>query len=168
MLIINRYENRQTGKVTIQAHVIKGKKLIRSYAPCCHSLIDMIAQNYSFYLLCDVDYYSKLKTVKIVNAWKWEYLKMSYIDIVTQFKGKVDFKFMVIIDNETLKTKYSILSNLYCDPPRIVNDWLNTGTYTKKQYRKQISLLKKALNKSVVLHSTNNDQYYTRLVYKFK
>lgn len=93
---------------------------------------------------------------------------MRYIDIVTQFKEKVDFKFMVIIDNKTLKTKYSILSNLYCDPPGIVNDWLNTGTYTKKQYRKQISLLKKALNKSVVLHSTNNDQYYTRLVYKFK
>ena len=68
MLVINRYENRQTGKVTIQAHVIKGKKVIKSYAPCCQSLIDMIAQNYSFYLLCDVDYYSKLKTVKIVNA----------------------------------------------------------------------------------------------------
>ena len=30
--------------------------------------IDIIAQNYSFYLLCDVDYYSKLKTVNIVNA----------------------------------------------------------------------------------------------------
>ena len=87
MLVINRYENRQTGKVTIQAHVIKGKKLIKSYAPCCQSLIDMIAQNYSFYLLCDVDYYSKLKTVKIVNAWKWKGFKM----IVKQFKhvGKV-------------------------------------------------------------------------------
>ena len=68
MLVVNRYENRQTGKVTIQAHVIKGKKIIKSYAPCCHSLIGMIAQNYSFYLLCDVDYYSKLKTVNIVNA----------------------------------------------------------------------------------------------------
>ena len=87
MLVINRYENRQTGKVTIQAHVIKGKKLIKSYAPCCYSLIDMIAQNYSFYLLCDVDYYSKLKTVNIVNAWKWKGFKM----IVKQFKhvGKV-------------------------------------------------------------------------------
>lgn len=87
MLIINRYENRQTGKVTIQAHVIKGKKLIKSYAPCCYSLIDMIAQNYSFYLLCDVDYYSKLKTVNIVNAWKWKGFKMR----VKQFKhvGKI-------------------------------------------------------------------------------
>ena len=93
---------------------------------------------------------------------------MSYIDIVTQFKDKVDFKFMVIIDNETLKTKYSILSNLYCDPPRIADEWLNTGTYNKKQYRKKISILKKALNKNVVLHSTDNDKYYTRLVYKFK
>ena len=93
---------------------------------------------------------------------------MSYIDIVTQFKDKVDFLFMVIIDNETLKTHYSILSNLYCDPPRIADDWLNTGTYTKKQYRKQISILKKALNKNIVLHSTQNDKHYTRLVYKFK
>ena len=68
MLVINRYENRQTGRVTIQAHVIKGKKLIKSYAPCCDSLINIIAQNYSFYLLTDVDYYSKLKTVNIVSV----------------------------------------------------------------------------------------------------
>lgn len=68
MLVINRYENRQTGKVTIQAHVVKGKQVIKSYAPCCDSLINMIAQNYSFYLLNDVDYYSKLKTVNIVSV----------------------------------------------------------------------------------------------------
>ena len=68
MLVVNRYENRQTGKVTIQAHVIKGKKLIKSYAPCCSSLIDVVAQNYNFYMLNDVDYYYKLKTVNIVNV----------------------------------------------------------------------------------------------------
>ena len=68
MLVVNRYENRQTGKVTIQAHVIKGKKPIKTYATCCYSLIDMIAQNYSFYMLNDVDYYYKLKTVNIVNV----------------------------------------------------------------------------------------------------
>ena len=67
MLVVNRYENRQTGKVTIQAHVIKGKKLIKSYAPCCMSMIDLISQNYSFYMLCDVDYHSKLSMVNIVT-----------------------------------------------------------------------------------------------------
>ena len=89
MLVVNRYENRQTGKVTIQAHVIKGKKLIKSYAPCCYSLIDMIAQNYSFYMLCDVDYYSKLSNVKIVNV-KW-FFKGEMKMTVKQFKhvGKV-------------------------------------------------------------------------------
>ena len=66
MLVIKRYENRQTGKVTIQAHVLKGKKLIKSYAPCCDSLINIIAQNYSFYLLSDVDYYSKIFKTLIV------------------------------------------------------------------------------------------------------
>lgn len=68
MLIINRYENRQTGKTTIQAHIVKGKKVIKSYAPCCDSLINLITQNYSFYMLNDVDYYSKLKTVNIVSV----------------------------------------------------------------------------------------------------
>ena len=68
MLVINRYENRQTGKVTIQAHVIKGKQVLKSYAPCCMSMIDLIAQNYSFYLLNDVSYYNKLDTINIVNA----------------------------------------------------------------------------------------------------
>ena len=68
MLIINKYENRQTGKVTIQAHVIKGKQVLKSYAPCCYSLIDMIAQHYSFYLLNDVSYYCKLGTVTIINV----------------------------------------------------------------------------------------------------
>lgn len=68
MLVINRYENRQTGKITIQAHVIKGKNVLKSYAPCCSSLIDIIASSYNFYLLCDVDYYSKLNNVKIVNV----------------------------------------------------------------------------------------------------
>jgi hypothetical protein len=67
MLIVNRYENRQTGKVTIQAHVLKGKQVLKSYAPCCFSMIDLISQNYSFYLLNDVDYYSKLKAVNIVT-----------------------------------------------------------------------------------------------------
>ena len=67
MLVVNRYENRQTGKVTIQAHVIKGKKLIKSYAPCCYSMVGLIAQNYSFYLLNDVSYYGKLGTIDIVT-----------------------------------------------------------------------------------------------------
>ena len=68
MLVVNRYENRQTGKVTIQAHVIKGKQVLKSYAPCCISMIDLIAQNYSFYLLNDVDYHSKLGVVNIVGV----------------------------------------------------------------------------------------------------
>ena len=67
MLIINRYENRQTGKITIQAHVLKGKQVLKSYAPCCMSMIDLIAQNYSFYVLNDVDYHSKLGAINIVT-----------------------------------------------------------------------------------------------------
>ena len=91
MLVVNRYENRQTGKVTIQAHVLKGKKLIKSYAPCCPSLINMIAQHYSFYLLCDVDYYSKLKTVNIVNAWKWGAFMLSSIYYDLGFKAFINY-----------------------------------------------------------------------------
>lgn len=93
---------------------------------------------------------------------------MTYYEIVEQYKDKVDFKFMIVIDNETMRKSYHILSNLYCDPPRIANEWLSTGTYNYKQYRTHISKLKKVLNKKVVLHSTENDLWYTRLIYKFK
>lgn len=91
---------------------------------------------------------------------------MKYYELVEQFKGKVDFKFMVVINNETLKKRYHILSNLYCDPPRIAHEWLSTGNYTAKQYRVEISILKKLLNKKLKLVATENDMYYTRLVYK--
>lgn len=93
---------------------------------------------------------------------------MKYYEIVEQFKDKVDFKFMIVIDNETMRKSYHILSNLYCDPPRIVDEWLSTGNYNYKQYRTHIAKLKKVLNKKIVLHSTSNDLWRTRLIYKFK
>lgn len=68
MLIINRFTHRATGKSTIQAHVLKGKKIIKSYDQCNESFIDIIAQHYSFYMLCDVDYKSKLGIVNLVNV----------------------------------------------------------------------------------------------------
>lgn len=89
-----------------------------------------------------------------------------YIEQVVLRKDSIDFKFMIIIDNETLKTSYSILSNLYCDPFRIAEDYLSTGRYNSKRYRKAISQLKHALSKQVRLVATSNDLYYTRLVYK--
>ena len=93
---------------------------------------------------------------------------MKYYEIVEQFKDKVDFKFMIVIDNKTMRKSYHILSNLYCDPPRIVDKWLSTGNYNYKKYRTHISKLKNVLNKKLVLHSTDNDLMYTRLIYKFK
>jgi len=93
---------------------------------------------------------------------------MTYYEIVEQFKDKVDFKFMIVIDNNTMRKSYHILSNLYASPPHIVNEWLSTGNYNYKQYRSHIAKLKKVLNKKIVLHSTNNDLWHTRLIYKFK
>lgn len=93
---------------------------------------------------------------------------MTYYEIVEQFKDKVDFKFMIVINNKTMRKSYHILSNLYASPPHIVNEWLSTGNYNYKQYRSHIAKLKKVLNKKIVLHSTNNDLWHTRLIYKFK
>lgn len=91
---------------------------------------------------------------------------MKYYELVEQLKDKVDFKFMIVINNETLKKSYHILSNLYCDPPRIANEWLSTGSYTAKQYRNEVSILKRLLNKKLRLVATQNDMSHTRLVYK--
>ena len=93
---------------------------------------------------------------------------MKYYEIVEQFKDKVEFKFMIVIDNKTMRKSYHILSNLYASPPHIVDEWLSTGKYNYKQYRTHISKLKKILNKKIMLHSTNNDLWHTRLIYKFK
>lgn len=93
---------------------------------------------------------------------------MSYYEIVEKHKDVVDFKFMIVINNETMHKSYHILSNLYCNPIHITNEWLSTGKYNHKQYRTHIAKLKKILNKKVVLHSTSNDKWYTRLIYKFK
>lgn len=93
---------------------------------------------------------------------------MKYYELVEQHKDKVDFKFMIVIDNKTMRKSYHILSNLYASPTHIVDEWLSTGNYNYKQYRSHIAKLKKVLNKKIVLHSTNNDLWHTRLIYKFK
>ena len=93
---------------------------------------------------------------------------MTYYDLIKKHKDNIDFKFMIVIDNKTMRKTYYILSNLFCDPDYIVNGWLSTGNYNYKQYRAKISKLKKVLNKKVILHSTQNDEKHTRLIYKFK
>lgn len=85
---------------------------------------------------------------------------------VLKFKDEIDFKFMIIINNKTMHTSYAILSNLYCDPFMIKNEWLSCGRFNKKQYRKEIAVLKKLLNKKVKLVETKNDEWHTRLIYK--
>lgn len=90
----------------------------------------------------------------------------TYYQNVLKFKDEIDFKFMIIINNKTMHTSYAILSNLYCDPFMINDELLSHGHYNKKQYRKEISVLKKLLNKKVKLVETNNDEWHTRLIYK--
>lgn len=41
MLVINRYTNPNTNKVTICVHEMKGHKIVKSYSPMCESNIDL-------------------------------------------------------------------------------------------------------------------------------
>lgn len=93
---------------------------------------------------------------------------MTYYELVEKHKDSVDFQFLIVIDNITLRKSYHILTNMYCDPVMFTDQWLSTGKYNYKQYRTKISILKKILNKKIALVATNNDKYHTRLVYKFK
>ena len=93
---------------------------------------------------------------------------MKYYELIEKHSDKVDFKFMIVIDNKTMRKTYHILSNMYCDPVCFTDDWLSTGNYNQKEYRKEVSILKKILNKKVILFETNNDKWNTRLVYRFK
>lgn len=91
---------------------------------------------------------------------------MKYYELVEKHSDKVDFKFMIVINNATMQKTYHILSNMYCDPVCFTDDWLSTGNYNQKEYRKEVSILKKLLKKRVALVATNNDAYHTRLIYK--
>ena len=67
MLVINRYTDPNTLKVTLYGHILKGGTIQQSLGRFDESLIKQVTRGYKFYLFRDVLKVTELKTVEIVN-----------------------------------------------------------------------------------------------------
>ena len=70
MLVINRYTDPNTLKVTLYGHILKGGSIQQSLGRFDESLIKQVTRGYKFYLFRDVLKVPELKTVEIVNIAK--------------------------------------------------------------------------------------------------
>ena len=66
MLVINRYTDPNTLKVTLYGHILKGGAIQQSLGRFDESLIKQVARGYKFYMVRDVLRVPELKTVEIV------------------------------------------------------------------------------------------------------
>ena len=67
MLVINRYTDPNTLKVTLYGHILKGGAIQQSLGRFDESLLKQVTRGYKFYLLRDVLKVPELKTVEIIN-----------------------------------------------------------------------------------------------------
>ena len=70
MLVINRYTDPNTLKVTLYGHILKGGAIQQSLGRFDESLLKQVARGYKFYMVRDVLKVPELKTVEIVNIAK--------------------------------------------------------------------------------------------------
>ena len=70
MLVINRYTDPNTLKVTLYGHILKGGTIQQSLGRFDESLLKQVARGYKFYMVRDVLKVPELKTVEIVNIAK--------------------------------------------------------------------------------------------------
>ena len=66
MLVINRYTDPNTLKVTLYGHILKGGAIQQSLGRFDESLLKQVARGYKFYMVRDVLKVPELKTVEIV------------------------------------------------------------------------------------------------------
>lgn len=66
MLVINRYTDPNTLKVTLYGHILKGGTIQQSLGRFDESLIKQVTRGYKFYLFRDVLKVPELKTVELI------------------------------------------------------------------------------------------------------
>lgn len=66
MLVINRYTDPNTLKVTLYGHILKGGTIHQSLGRFDESLLKQVTRGYKFYMFRDVLKVPELKTVEIV------------------------------------------------------------------------------------------------------
>ena len=66
MLVINRYTDPNTLKVTLYGHILKGGTIHQSLGRFDESLLKQVTRGYKFYMFRDVLKVPELKTVELI------------------------------------------------------------------------------------------------------
>lgn len=87
----------------------------------------------------------------------------AYIDFINSNRDKVSFKIIHSIDDQTLKSSFSKLSNVFCDGVNyyISDNFVSVAFKNKRECRKFLS----QINGKMRLSGTSNSMGYTRLIY---
>ena len=70
MLVINRYTDPNTLKVTLYGHILKGGTIQQALGRFDESLLQQVTRGYKFYLFRDVLRSSHLEKIEIVNKYQ--------------------------------------------------------------------------------------------------
>lgn len=93
---------------------------------------------------------------------------MTYAELIVKNRDRLIIECFKIIHNETLTQTYSIYTNLDCDygiSPTLLSSLF---THKKSKFRKRLAELRKLTGFKIKLVRVNNDNSYTRLIYRMQ
>ena len=93
---------------------------------------------------------------------------MTYAELVSKNKDSLIIECFKVIHNQTLAQTYSIYTNLHCDYG--ISDTMLNSLYTpsKSKFRKRLAEFKKLTGFKIKLVRTDNDSFYTRIIYRME
>lgn len=91
-----------------------------------------------------------------------------YEKLLLIYKDSLKVKVIKVINNKTLLTTYSIYTNLHMDFGIVDKELSHFHSSSKSKFNRELLKFRRLYSKNPVLVGTDNDEYYTRLIYNFK
>ena len=90
----------------------------------------------------------------------------TYIEMLRQWANDLEVECIVSIDDKTMQKRYSIYLNLHIDVGICAGElFKHMHTASKREYNKEVLIIKQATGRKFKLSRTNNSLGYTRLIY---
>lgn len=92
----------------------------------------------------------------------------AYFETVAKRKNELVVLFYIVTENSTLRKSYSIYTNYHRDYGICRGMHNHLYTSKKKAFKKEVQKFQKIFKKKIKLHKINNDETFTRLIYKLE
>lgn len=92
----------------------------------------------------------------------------AYFKTVAKRKDELVVLFYIVTENATLRKSYSIYTNYHRDHGMCSGMHNHLYTSKKKAFNKEVQKFQKIFKKKIKLHKINNDETFTRFVYKLE